>query len=89
MEENSGSKWAASFPAVQLHKGNKVKLIAGATTAKDVEATATELLQPVLVSLLLRSIPEMSETLLLGGEGVQGITTTKIITMSYHGLPKI
>ena len=30
---------------------------------KDVEGTATEMLQPVLVSLVLQSIPEMSETL--------------------------
>lgn len=62
-----GRKWATLFPTKrQEHK----------SIVKDVEATATQLLQPVLMLLVLR-IPEIGDTCILGLKEVQSITIKK------------
>lgn len=48
---------------------------------KDVKATATNLLHPVLILLVLR-IPEIGHTFILGRKEVQGITTIKKLNNS-------
>lgn len=74
-----------TFSSSSTTKRQQHKLI-----VKDVEATATDLLQPALILLSLR-IPEISDTLLFGRSRVlqSSKKDREKIAMCYHSVPKI